>query len=293
MAAFIDRFSRACGSRELAWLIIANVAVFLAVWAVTITGNRAGLTGNFTYPWLCVSSSAATALSHPWTAVTYMLTHYDVLHLLFNMLWLYMFGVLLYPRVSGRRLLVLFGGGGLAGSLLYVATTALWPAFSHDGQYLCGASAAVLSVMTCTAILTPDRKVNLFLLGAVKLKWVTLLCIVLTFLGIGGGSPGAGSAHVGGVVFGGIYAIAMLRRQSDENASIAGLQKKTLTIKPLKTRRNVKRDGAAVAEAAAFRLSDSSRLDELLDKIRLSGYASLTTGERNELNELSQRLKGS
>lgn len=293
MAAFIDRFRRACGSSELAWLIIANVVVFLLVWAVTLSGNHAGIAGNFTLPWLCVPSEAATAVRRAWTAVTYMLTHYDFLHLLFNMLWLYMFGLLLYPAVSGKRLLVLFGGGGLAGSLLYVAVTALWPGSSSAGQYLCGASAAVLAVMTCAALVYPDRRINLLLIGPVKLKWVTLCCIVLTFFGIGGGSPGAGSAHVGGVVFGAAYALIALRRPSGASTSGATpspsrVERKAFVPRP---RKNVRRDGDAVAEAAAFRLSDSTRLDQLLDKIRLSGYASLTTGERNELNELSQRLR--
>ena len=39
------------------------------------------------------------------------------------------------------------------------------------------------------------------------------------------------------------------------------------------------------------RLSDMSRLDELLDKIRLSGYASLTDVERRELNALSRKIE--
>ena len=56
-------------------------------------------------------------------------------------------------------------------------------------------------------------------------------------------------------------------------------------------RKNVRRDGNAVARAAGGRLSDMSRLDELLDKIRLSGYASLTDVERRELNALSRKIE--
>ena len=39
------------------------------------------------------------------------------------------------------------------------------------------------------------------------------------------------------------------------------------------------------------RQTDMDRLDSLLDKIKLSGYESLTRKERKELNELSARLK--
>ena len=38
------------------------------------------------------------------------------------------------------------------------------------------------------------------------------------------------------------------------------------------------------------RQTDMERLDSLLDKIKLSGYESLSRKERKELNELSQKL---
>ncbi|MCI9029622.1 MAG: hypothetical protein HFJ90_05345 [Muribaculaceae bacterium] len=46
-----------------------------------------------------------------------------------------------------------------------------------------------------------------------------------------------------------------------------------------------------MVKASQGRLSDSDRLDELLDKIRLSGFDSLTERERKELNALSARLR--
>lgn len=237
-----------------------------------------GMSGNFTMPWLCVSSDPKVFLLHPWTAVTYMATHYDFLHLLFNMLWLYWFGTMLPTQSGGKTLLWLYAGGGLAGTALYVAVTALWPSLSTPGAYLCGASASVLSVMTAVAVLSPDRRVNLFLFGPVKIKWIAIACIVLTFLGIGGGNPGAQSAHIGGVAFGLAFAVFYI------NKKFSGIFR--FPVRKTGETRN----GDAVAKAAAGRLSDSSRLDELLDKIRFSGYKSLTTGERNELNELSRRL---
>lgn len=36
--------------------------------------------------------------------------------------------------------------------------------------------------------------------------------------------------------------------------------------------------------------NDTERLDQLLDKIRISGYGSLSAKERKELNDLSKRL---
>ena len=36
---------------------------------------------------------------------------------------------------------------------------------------------------------------------------------------------------------------------------------------------------------------DENRLDRLLDKVRVSGYASLSAAEKKELNELSNKIK--
>ncbi|MDE6533804.1 MAG: rhomboid family intramembrane serine protease [Muribaculaceae bacterium] len=293
MGAFIDYYTRLCGSKTLACLIGINILVFLTVWIATFTSDTSAVHDNFTKLWLCVSSNPQEALCRPWTLATYMVTHYDFFHILFNMLWLYWFSVMRYPY-NGKDILWLYIGGGLAGGLAYLGATALWPSLSIPGAYLCGASASVLSVMTALAVKCPDRRINLFLIGSVKLKWVTIACIALTFLGIGGGNQGAQSAHLGGVAFGLAYAFCgkslFRRKNTADNLSDRNRHADKIRSPFAGKRSYVKRDGKAVAKAASGRLSDSARLDQLLDKIRHSGFPSLTKGEVNELNELSRRI---
>lgn len=286
MAAFIDRFSRYCGSTELAVVILINAGVFLTAWAAIHAGNAMGLEGNFTMQWLCVSSQVTVIPSRFWTLLTYMVTHYDIFHLLFNMLWLGCFGILRSPLMNGRRLVKVYVGGGLAGAALYGAVSAIWPSLTASGGYLCGSSASVLAVMTASAVFFPDRRINLFLFGSVRLKWVTAVCVALTLLGLGGGSQGAQSAHVGGVLFGIVFALVAGKKTELSKAAPSAIIRNPIR----KVRINIRRNGDAVAHAAGRRLSDASRLDALLDKIRLSGYSSLSPGERNELNELSMRI---
>ncbi|MDE6768826.1 MAG: rhomboid family intramembrane serine protease [Muribaculaceae bacterium] len=288
MEDFIKSFKRYCGgSSVLAGLIGSNLLIFLGVWIVILIGRQFGLEGNFTMPWLCVSSNPDVVLFHPWTLLTYMVIQYDFIHLLFNVLWLFWFGVFIPFQVSEKQRLLLYAGGGFAGALLYVCVNLIWHDSVVPGGYLCGASAAVLAIMTAVAIWSPRREVRLFLIGSVQLKWVALGCMVLTFLGLNGGSGAAQSAHIGGVLFGALFALATARhfakhpRATTSSAAHAPQRK---------VRIHVRRNGKAVAEAAANRLNDEGRLDQLLDKIRLSGYSSLTAGERNELNLLSQRL---
>ncbi len=295
MADIINSLKRYCGgSSVIAVLIIANAEIFLLVWLTTIIGQRFGLVGNFTMPWLCVSSSPEEVLIHPWTLLTYMVTQYDFIHLLFNVLWLFWFGVFIPFTVSEKRRFLLYAGGGLAGGLFYVATNIIFPSTNVAGGFLCGASAAVLSIMTAVAVWEPKREIRLFFFGGVQMRWIAIICIALTFFGMNSGSWAAQSAHIGGVVFGVLFAV-VTRNTSASSASSRyekpGREETGFFSKPRKVIRiNVRRDGKAVAQAAEH-LSDTGRLDILLDKIRISGYGSLSAGERNELMLLSQRLK--
>ncbi len=281
-AAFIDRCTRICGSRMLVALLLINVAVFLLAWGAIIIGNAWGLPGNFTLPWLCVSADPLAVLYHPWTPITYMVTQYSFLHLLFNMLWLFWFGRLLQTTLSDRHLILLYVGGGLTGALFFMLATL---AFSPSGAYLSGASASVLAIITACAFRTPDMRLMLFLFGEVKLKWIAIGCIVLTFAGVGGGNPGGQAAHIGGLLFAVAFSL-LLKKGIDLSRHLPLHKDGAIRIR----RKNVRRKPEALAKAVNGRLTDTDRLDQLLDKIRLSGYSSLSRGERQELNALSRKL---
>lgn len=225
--------------------------------------------------------SAWTEFLHrPWSLLTYVPVHFSVLHLLFNVLWLYCFGRLMLMRESWKRLVVCIIAGGVGGGLAYLLSSLCGVVC---GDYLCGASAAVLAVMAAVALLMPDMELRLLLLGNVKLKWFALVCIMLTFVG-GHSTPGASMAHVGGIAAGTLYALWLKSGRTVSHATWWPTLRK-------KMRRQRPRDAAAVAAVAVGRLSDHERLDALLDKIRVSGYSSLTERERSELNAISARIK--
>lgn len=259
------------------WLVGVNVAVFLVV---AIDGILTRVTGNGVYEQyailLSLPNSCESWLSvAPWSLVTYMFTHYDFIHLLVNMLWLLWFGSIVQEEEGQRGLSLLYIGGGLSGGLMYLLMAGIFPGLAGV-SWLTGASGAVMAVMAATIILVPDRRVHLFFMGDVKLKWVAIVMIALGFLGFGGGLAGGEAAHVGGVVFGMIFGVAvrLRRRQISNKKSVPGGRKE-------------RRQTLSVIEQ--YR-ADSERLDQLLDKIRISSYESLTKGEREELETLSKKI---
>lgn len=280
---FINKYVRFCGSRELAWLIGINIAVSIFVWAAGIILSISHTNDINLHSWLAMPSDAKTFLHRPWTLLTYMFTQFSPLHLLFNVLWLYWFGRLTIYSIGGRQLLRIYVAGGLAGSLAYLAATACGVS---AGGYLCGASASVLAIMCVVAITMPDFELNLFIFGRVKMKWFAAVCVILTLVGASSSEAGT-IAHAGGMTFGIIYGLVSKGTLKRYKVS---LKERSDNIKK-RFKPDRPKNAEAAANAMRGRLSDHDRLDQLLDKIRLSGFSSLSETERLELDALSKRIK--
>ncbi|MDE6740848.1 MAG: rhomboid family intramembrane serine protease [Muribaculaceae bacterium] len=271
----IEKWKYYCGgSALLAWLTLGLPAIWLVVTLLSLLGGAA----HFYVPvanWLTLPSPFTLFLTRPWTLLTYMAVHFDFLHMLFNVLWLYWFGRMMLITLSDRHLAFSFVGGGIAGGILFLISASL----GYGSGWLCGCSAAVIAVMCATAIRIPDHPVHLFLIGEVKLKWVAVACCLLTFIG-GGGNQ---AAHIGGLLWG--VAFGLLLRQGID--PVKSLSLRTNHAEPRKLKRNADR----MVRVLHNRQDELRRLDELLDKIRLSGYGSLSARERKELQDLSARIK--
>lgn len=283
MGTFIDRLERFRGDHPaVAALIAINVVVSLLIWAISIAGWIFSFDTGFTVSLLSLPAGIPDLLSRPWTPLSYMVTHYSPLHLLFNMLWLYWFARLI-DALTPRRLLLLYIGGGLFGAAAFML--AGWLTGVPSGTTLCGASAAVMALMTAAAVADPNRRISLLLFGSVRLKWIAVAAILLSFLGMGGGNAGGQYAHIGGVLFGLCASPLILRKSNDSS-------RPSRADSPRRPRTQPTPEGiASVARASEGRLSDPERLDQLLDKIRLSGFESLTPAEKGELMAISSRLK--
>ncbi|MDE5608294.1 MAG: rhomboid family intramembrane serine protease [Muribaculaceae bacterium] len=242
-------------------LIAINICILVVLTFVNF-GLRMSGSETQAAGWLDLPAGTGF-LERPWTVVTYMFTQTDIWHAIFNMLWLYWFGMMFQNLTSPGRLIRLYLIAGLAGAAAYIAGSLIW--VNAAGTGLEGASAAVMGIVTATACMAPDYKLSLFLFGQVKLKWIAIVTIGLFALGLTGSNAGAHIAHFGGVAAGAGYAVTIRYR--------------------LRRKRLVKYDSASIPEADARR-----ELDQLLDKVRRSGYGSLTAAEQRRLFELSRHV---
>ena len=279
----------------LSGLIGANIGVAFLIWISGIFYSPVMESRLLSF--LVIPSDWGLFITRPWTAVSYMFTQSSFLHLLFNMLWLFWFGRIFLFCSTEKKLLLTYLGGGLAGAVFYIAVSILGA--GNPGGFLIGSSAAVLAVMTAASVMAPNLELHMLLLGEIRLKYVALLCIVLTFLGIGGGNAGGFSAHFGGVIFG-LLAPSILKANSPASFSsespLDWMRNKWHKMRMRTKKRRVPEAFANPNEISermrktSSSLSDEERLDELLDKVRISGYDSLSSAEKRELNSISSRL---
>ena len=235
-------------------------------------------------------------LVQPWSLFTYMFLHADPFHLLFNMLWLYWFGQLFLSIFSARHLRGLYILGGLCGGLLYMLAFNVFPYFQNHiyGSWLLGASASVLAVVVATAVREPEYRVNFMFVGAVRLKYVALFMVITDLLFMTSGNGGGHIAHLGGALAGWWFAVS-LRKGHDVAKWInnvfdwvsGGFRFKIPARKPkMKATRGGKN---ADYDYNAQKKRQSEEIDRILDKLKKSGYSSLTTEEKKRLFDASKR----
>jgi membrane associated rhomboid family serine protease len=193
-------------------LIYINIAIFLLFTVVAIIGfllNNPGLSSKL-LEWFSVPASLKVLLVRPWTLITYMFTHKDVWHILFNMLWLYWFGSIFLEYLDQRKLVAVYLLGGISGAVIYILSFNIFPVFREvvDESVAIGASASVMAIVIAIAAYVPDYTVNLLLFGRIKIKYIALAIFVLTTVMDFSVNSGGKLAHMGGAVFGYFYSHA-------------------------------------------------------------------------------------
>lgn len=266
-------------------LIYLNLAVFVIFRLAGVLFFLSGETFTLVR-WFELPAGIQQLLRQPWSLVTYMFLHFDFLHLLFNVLMLYWFGQIFLDYFSQRQLLGLYLLGGLAGGLLYVALYNWLPPFRElaDISYLLGASAAVIAIIMASAFYAPNRRIHLFLIGSVPLKYLALFMVLSYIIGISAANAGGNIAHLGGVAAGFAF-VAALRRGSDIALPFARpIESVGSWFKPRRNLRVVHRGiPRNDREYNQQRAADHQELNRILDKIAENGYASLTAAERETL----------
>ena len=293
-------------------LLIINLIAFLAMlglrgWGIDLNdvlGLHFFLAGNF----------------HVYQLFTYMFMHGGWEHILFNMFALWMFGSAVEYRWGAKRFLFFYIFCGVGAGLLqemaqlgrfYMMAYDQIPQFSlsdtmalayNSRDYLnllttVGASGAIYGLLLAFGMMFPNERMFIIPIPVpIKAKWVIVGSIAVEFFsGIGTNSDGvAHMAHLGGMVFG-ILLILYWRRQvrrtyyGDGGSRMFGnMQQRWKTYQNKRNTNQHYTTGNPDWDYNANKRATQEEVDRILDKIKKSGYDSLTKSEKQTLFEQSR-----
>jgi membrane associated rhomboid family serine protease len=271
-------------------LIYINLAVWILVRMATVVLVLGGNESPGFLDWLALPASFGQFITRPWTLFTYMFLHYELLHLVFNLLWLYSFGRIFLEYHPPRKLLSTYIFGGLAGGLFFMVAYNFFPYFRHSIEFtqLLGASAAVIAVVIATAVYVPDHLIHLILIGPVKIKWIALLSIIYYVVNLTGDNAGGNFAHLGGALWGLTY-MMFLMSGMDFSARAEGFIDKLFSWSKPRRKLKIEYNSGQNRDYNYNRnkKAQQEEVNRLLDKISSSGYDSLTAAEKEMLFRMS------
>ncbi|MEC8679568.1 MAG: rhomboid family intramembrane serine protease [Bacteroidota bacterium] len=288
MANFIiEDIKNAWNKREngLIKIILINIIVFVSISVVQVVLTISGLSTFFTMfiNKLMLPASLGTFILQPWSLITYFFLHMSFMHILWNMLFLYWFGKIINDNIGNNALISLYVLGGIIGGLFYMAIYNIVPYYGErvSDSLMLGASAGVFSVVVGSATLMPNYTFYLLLIGPVRIKYIALFYVLLSFFDVAGTNAGGEIAHLGGAFIGYIY-IRQLQNGINIGEGIINFINFFSEKKENKEKKkeNIQKETEETTQ---------DEVDKILDKISESGYSSLTSKEKERLFNASKK----
>ena len=300
-------------------LLIVNFLAFVATWLLQLRGvDLADVCGLHFF---------MASGFHWYQFITYMFLHGGLTHIFFNMFALWMFGSVI-ERVWGPKKFIFYyitcgiGAGVMQELVQYgnyvVEGIAAYQYVNAGGVQMTtdayinlwttiGASGAVYAILLAFGMIFPNER--LFIIPfpfPIKAKWLVVGYIAIELFSAMS-APGDGvahMAHLGGMLFG-FLLISYWRRHPEKNFDLSGSRQffeRWGHARNERTRLDTECYGETVSNTStgygstrqddmeynARKKALQEEIDALLDKIRLSGYDSLTKEEKKRLFEASR-----
>lgn len=258
-------------------IIAINVVVFL-VQILGGPGLNSWIKFNFGFV-----TSFPTIFLEPWRMITYGFLHDSVLHILFNMLWLWWMGRTVEETIGPRSFIIVYLGAVILGVLVNAGLAQIF-----GDTLVIGASGGVTGVLVAFALLYPKTPIMLFLLPPIEARFFVVGWIAIDIIFLGTNDGVARLVHLGGAL--GAYLLIKAHKNGTDLSKVIryfeylfGRLKPSPSTKPKNKNMSIVKDVEIVEEV------DQTELDEILEKISKSGYDALTKEEKQKLFELSKK----
>ena len=234
-------------------------------------------------------------ITKPWGLITSIFSHFEFMHFLFNMLFLFFAGQLYEQLFGGKKLLNIYILGGIAGGILEIVAHELFPALSNSQSIVVGASGSIMAIFIAAAMYRPNTKIMLFGILPIRIIVLAGIYFIYDLLSLGMPDGTAHFAHIGGGIIG-IISVKTMNKPNNILIRFTRFTDKIFTIFKRdffkkKNTLNVERGGRPLSdeEFIARKKENQAKTDAILDKISKSGYESLTSKEKEFLFKQSNK----
>ena len=223
-----------------------------------------------------------------WQLVTYMFLHGGWLHVIFNLLGLWMFAGDLEELWGGKAFLryYLIAGIGAGISIavmnyMVASRYGLSPMMPYAPTTI-GASGAIFGLLLAYGLTWPNRQVLLYFVVPVKIKYLLVIFGLLEFFGTLSGTAGTGGnvshvGHLGGLLSGFLY-LMFVKRKGHERGYRP--ERREGVLADFLKRRRLKKKQQEIEQ----RIRAKTIIDTLLEKIAREGMGALSSEERRSLD---------
>ena len=218
--------------------------------------------------------------------ITYQFTHVAFFHLFFNMFALYMFGRVLENYWGPSRFLTYYMITGIGAGLIQLAICYFQDIYSIT----IGASGAVFGILLAFGMIFPNVQLMIIPIPVpIKAKYLVIGYGVLElWMGFANrsGDDVAHFAHLGGMLFG-IMLILYWRKKNGnfrtKNPWNQSWRKKITDFFKRKPKMTVNKRPETDWEYNTRKAEENKEIDRILEKIKYSGYNSLSEDEKKKL----------
>ena len=294
-------------------LLLVNIIAFVATWILQLRGlDLNDLLGLHFF---------MAADFQVWQLLTYMFLHSGFTHILFNMFALWMFGVVIENVWGPKKFLFYYISCGVGAGIMqeiaqffsfYFTISAQDPtvgfgelfAIGHqlstqlNGWTTIGASGAVYAILLAFGMIFPNERIFILPLPIpIKAKWFVMFYVAIDLFSAmsSSGDNVAHMAHLGGMLFG----YLMIRYWNNHPTAGYGRSNgrqffdrlkenfEKRSQPKMKVHKGGTNDREDDWEFNARKKQNQEEIDRILDKIRRSGYDSLTKEEKQKLFDSS------
>jgi len=257
--------------------------VAMRMFVMPIRMQNPELEFDFFRKYLELTPDFTDVINYPWIVISHAFVNVSFFKLLYNVIILYIFGIILLQFFKQSRIAVFYFSGLIGGILFYYLSFLLIPNFEEirKSSIIIGTSAPVYALMTGAMIMLPDYTfvVNIFLKPKIRYL-VFLILIIEIFTNMSNNDIFV--AHAGGIVAGVLvglfYRNLGFRFTSFKMPKVPKFRKSEFKAEKISHSRPLTDE-----EYLDNRKERKDKIDVILDKISKYGYQKLTAEEKEFL----------